>query len=170
MQSPINKVPVGLLSLLGIQAVGENPKVLNDVVQPVIDLTEMYSRDPAFVLNQVTSGINATLLFSWPAVAPPQGQMWVFENLNLSVTAAIGAGTTLRGRAVVFEINALSVLHFVADDSGVISGTTGERPCAGIRGPVVVRHGQQLGFFVEAIVGAGAPVVRLTGGYNILNV
>jgi len=168
MRSPINKVPAGLLSLLQIQAVGENPKVLNDVVQPVIDLTAMYSRDPSFVLSRDTTGINATLIFSWPNVAPPQGQMWVFENLNLHCTAALGAGTTLRGRACVFEVATTAVLHFIADTTGVLSGTTGERPCAGIRGPVIVRHGQQLGFFVEAIVGAGAPIVRLTGGYNIL--
>lgn len=46
---PINRLPVGLLSMLDIKSMGKNPNALSDVVQANVELNEFYINSASFI-------------------------------------------------------------------------------------------------------------------------
>lgn len=157
MPSLINRVPPGLLSLLGIKAMGENPVVLSDQLQPTLELSDLYAGANAIRLNGSTGNITGTGLFQVTALQPPSGEIWVVSSCCYRTNAALAAATTIRGRAVVHDVS-LGVPVYA--DSGTLTGTTGEQPSMGWARPVIIPPGYGVGVFIDAAIIGTAPTVR----------
>lgn len=157
MPSLINRVPPGLLSLLGIKAMGENPVVLTDELTPSIELLDFYAGANAIRLNGSTGNITGTGLFQVTALQPPTGEIWLINTCCYRTNAALAAATTIRGRAVVHDVS-LGVPVYA--DSGTLTGTTGEVPSMGWSRPVIVQPGYGVGLFIDSATIGTAPTVR----------
>jgi len=157
MPSLINRVPPGLLSLLGIKAMGENPVVTTDELRPTIELLNFYVGPNSTRLNGSTGNITGTGLFQVTALAPPTGEIWLVDSCCYRTNAVLAAATTIRGRAVVHDVS-LGVPVYA--DSGTLSGTTGEIPSMGWSRPVIIGPGYGVGIFIDSAVIGTAPTIR----------
>lgn len=90
---PINRLPLGLLSLLGIKNGGRYPQSLGQQLAPCFELLGWYlqSNSQSLSLNgNVTAvGFNA----NWWTV--PVGQTWAVLSTVVNSAAALGAGVTV---------------------------------------------------------------------------
>jgi hypothetical protein len=87
----VNRLPLGLLSFLGIQNGGRYPDQLLPALAPVLDLSGHYVNTNREYLNSGPVGVaafSATQFFTVPV-----GQWW-FVALASGVTSALGAGVT----------------------------------------------------------------------------
>lgn len=157
MPSLINRVPPGLLSLLGIKAMGQNPVVLTDELRPTIELLDFYAGANAIRLNGSTGNLTGVGLFQISALQPPTGEIWLIHSCFFRTNAVLAAATTIRGRAVVHDVS-LGVPVYA--DSGTLSGTTAEQPSMGWGRPVIIQPGYGVGVWLDAAVIGTAPTVR----------
>lgn len=160
MPSLVNRLPVGLLSLLGIKSTGLNPSTLLDEVRPTVDLSQYYLSDTWENTFGLTAAANAPGLWAATAIAPPRGQLWVYDDLVVSVTSNLLAGTTYRVRPIVFDV-ASSIVMASATTS--VTFTAGEQCSIGFGRPVIIRPGETAGAFVEAVTLGTAVALRLSG-------
>jgi hypothetical protein len=89
MPSPINQIPQGLLSLLSAKGQGNNPGLILDDVNPVLDVRDMYL---VALREQVTGGPVAAAVGSvqLTALTVPAGEVWFVW--AYCVVSAPGAG------------------------------------------------------------------------------
>lgn len=92
-QPPINRLPGGLLSFLGIKNGGRTPQVLSEQLAPTFSLVDWYLQTNSLSLQQngnVTAvGFNA----NWFTV--PSGETWAVLSTMVNSQAALGAGVTI---------------------------------------------------------------------------
>lgn len=89
--SIISKFPRGLLSLLGVQNFGENPREFMDELRGTIDVGEQLELDsttwsvaaPVALVN----GFNAYFTV-------PQGEVWKLKHAHAGVTTGVGEAVT----------------------------------------------------------------------------
>lgn len=75
MPGNIQRVPRGLLGLLDMKTSGQTPPQLGDLVQPQIDLLQMYLLQ--FPLqNETDSTLNITTPVTYSAIQVPDNVMW----------------------------------------------------------------------------------------------
>lgn len=94
----IQRFPTGLLGLLGTQASGDTPTLLNEQVAAIIDLLPFYS------VNARVSFVGSEANLSGPgnsyfggvgkAQAVQPGEMWLVHQFCVKTTTAVGAGMT----------------------------------------------------------------------------
>lgn len=94
-QGPIQTLPPGLLSALGLQGVGQLPDVLMGSVQPIIDLTESYlqvARQPlqssAYTVA-AGAGAYSSAFYASDIVIPPT-EWWFVHNITVVQAAPPG--------------------------------------------------------------------------------
>jgi hypothetical protein len=163
----INRVPPGLLSLLGIQSTGRNPVLLADDLQPVLNLTDAYLFAQSVPFADTTAAIGATGFVSGlSSPTPPPGEIWVFSSYTVVFTVPLPAGTTYRVRPCVGETSSGIIVHC----GEVASGTVGERPIARSGEPFYVAPGQLVGAYCESVTLGTAQAVALYGRRTILRV
>lgn len=156
MPQLINRIPPGLLSLLGIKGTGLNPVLLADELRPIIDTTQAYYAAVSQPYQDVATGLTAVGFFGGTISSPPPGELWVFPSATVGFGAALAAGTTYKVRLAVGQLGSGEILH---TGPGVAEGTVGSRPIAPDAGPLYVRPGETLGVWVEAVtLGTAAPV------------
>jgi len=121
--SLINQVPPGLLSLLGIKALGVNPSILPDELSPSLDLFTLYIAGNSIERRSTTAAIGTTGFFSAAALIVPAGELWLVEAFSIDLSAVVGAATTYRLKPAYFNVgtNALFAVGASA------SATTGDR-------------------------------------------
>lgn len=81
----INRVPLGLLSLLDIQSQGSYPADLQATVQAGIDITHLYLAAKRQELVQVGGGVSTTLGGQSGFVVVPQGELWLVRMAHVDV-------------------------------------------------------------------------------------
>lgn len=86
MPSRINKVPDGLLDLLDLKALGQNPSVFPDTVQPSIDLFPFYA---AGDLRQYREQVNSAAAGSLVTLRIPTGEIWI--PIHMSASHVVGS-------------------------------------------------------------------------------
>jgi len=86
--SPISRRPSGLLDLLLTQQQGKNPALLEDDVQPIIDLGPFYEAERLETIN-ASNAVTATGVQA-STIDVPAGEYW--KLLCLSIYADFGAG------------------------------------------------------------------------------
>lgn len=92
----IQRFPTGLLGLLGTQASGDTPTLLNAQVAAIIDLLPFYSVNArkSFVASEanLTGPGNAYFGGVGKAQAVQPGEMWLVHQVAVRTTTAVGAG------------------------------------------------------------------------------
>lgn len=88
---PINRQPFGFLDFFGLKSLGKNPEVMNDQVQPTLDMREWYLRTNA---EQLRGLVQLVAPYTGPASDPfagdpsltvPAGEWWYVHAATLVV-------------------------------------------------------------------------------------
>lgn len=159
MPSLINRVPPGLLSLLDIKALGQNPSLLTDSVQPTIDLSEFYARIYSSLVTDLTV-VPGTVGFQ-PVTAfdTAPGEMVVLAGLGCLADSPLAAGTSVRCTPVIADQATGRVLSQIAPET---SGTAGEQPYTGTDQLVTLGPGTRLGVMISALTLGTGPRLRIS--------
>lgn len=84
----INKIPLGLLNMLGSQTGGKNPFDLAEVVRPTVDLTPFYHaqafKTTAVSLAYAAVGDNVQM-------EVPAGESWFLYSIGVTILSVAGA-------------------------------------------------------------------------------
>lgn len=167
MPQLINRIPPGLLSLLDLKTMGQNPVLLGDELLAQIDLTELYVGAVATTRQGTTNAFAAPGLYptatGYSFVAQP-GELLVIEKVCIIPTANLAVGVTQRARIAVAD--SAGVMTYV---SPAASGTAGERPAVAVDRNLVLGPGQTLQLWIEAAAGAATAWI-LSGNVASLRV
>jgi hypothetical protein len=153
--STINRVPPGLLSLLGIQSTGINPSVLLDSVQPVFDLEQLYLQ--ASSISEGTSiSLTSQGVFQFNIGAGP-GEVLVVNGCAMYATGALGAGTTIAFTPIVISTTATPFAVTIVGPN--VRQTTGNSIVSGTDQTFFVPPNHNLGLYCTEWAGI-APTVN----------
>lgn len=152
MPSLVNRLPPGLLSLLGIKALGVNPSILPDELTPNLDVTALYLNGNAESVSGATNSVTADGVFTVAATLVPAGELWVVNSAALYSTAALAAGTTYTFSLGLWE----SYNSRVVRTGPIVSATAGQRPYTAIDGPFILTPGDQLALFCQTYIAGTA--------------
>lgn len=146
MPSLINTQPTGLLSVLGIKSVGQNPAVLSDLVQPVVNLDDAYGLGSSSYVQGSIGTLNTIGLNSaFPVV--PAGEAWLVHEMGVQSIAVLAAATSYRLAPCVFS-QGLNLNLYTGPMQSFIAG---ERVLFSTDRKVFVPAGFQLGLAVSAL-------------------
>lgn len=70
----IQRPPTGLWGMLGTKDMGQNPRVIGDVVQPVIDLSAFYQAQD--LTTKIETGVATLTVGTGAQVVVPNGEYW----------------------------------------------------------------------------------------------
>lgn len=159
MPSLINRVPPGLLSLLDIKALGQNPSFLTDSVQPTIDLSDFYARIYSSLVTDFTAIPGAVGFQAVTAFDTAPGEIIVVAGLCCIADSALAAGTSVRWTPVIADQATGRVLSQIAPET---SGIAGEQPCTGTDQIVTLGPGTRLGVMISALTLGTGPRARIS--------
>lgn len=157
MPSLVNRVPPGLLSLLGIKALGVNPSVLGDELTAELDVTSLYLASNAELLGGATNTLTAPGVFPVGALLVPAGELWVVNRASAHATANLAAATTYRYRIAVYDAPNQRIVQV----GSLATGTVGERLSSAFDEPIVMPAGEQLVIFCEQATLGTAQTMRI---------
>jgi hypothetical protein len=165
--SLINEVPPGLLSLLGIKALGVNPSTLPDVLTPTIELRDLYvSGNGQFVSAQTSAAlaVGVTGLASVPNVSP--GELWIVDCIAAVTSAVLAAGTTVQYWVGIRD-GATGAVYRKCSDTA--QGTVGSRPgCGSSGGHFIMPANHSICVWCESLTLGVAPLVNVAFRYLAL--
>lgn len=137
MPQLINRVPPGLLSLLDIKSLGQNPIALADQLSPVLELASLYFESIAGRVTGSTPAVNTVgqseFTGAGTRLRPNPGELWIIRRVAVRPLAALGAGTTYNFSFGLIDAS-LGTPTFVGT---TISGTTGGVPAASAEGLII---------------------------------
>lgn len=93
MDAPINRLPAGFLGFVDVKAMGVNPRILADRVQPIIDMRPYYTAGGRIFISSNPLAINTVT--TTPFLTVPANKTWALEAMTLSTAALLGAGQSL---------------------------------------------------------------------------
>jgi len=164
----VNRVPPGLLSLLDMKALGQNPVTLSEQLVPTLDLLGNYIASVSQLQDGNTTGtLGATGIFPFVVALAGPGELLIVSRAVAVATATLGAATTITMRGGVYDI-ASSQMIIVGPPT---TGTTGGRPAVQFPEMMILAPGQGLALFVEAWTAGGvAFTMRFAGSIARLRV
>jgi len=143
----INRVPAGLLSLLGIRAGGVNPASLSETVQSVIDLTDLYLAGYA---ERIIAVANIAAVGSFvPVPSVPENEFWIVREYGI-VSPTLTAGQALLVTPTYVHSIAGVLRHFPVGNPSNL-GAAGDVVTASSRAPFVASPGAALGCQVNRL-------------------
>lgn len=152
MPSLINRIPNGLLSLLGIKSVGQNPSLLSDTVSPTLDLSAFYFTETASFLGGTTN--TANLVGAWAPsnwTNTTQTETWVVNTVCSWRSAGLPAATAYKLRLGVYD----TLTGFVYASGPQASYVAGDLPavgwCSQQGSPILLRPNQSIAVLVEGV-------------------
>lgn len=169
MPQQINRVPPGLLSLLGIKSVGQNPALLSELLQPTVELLDLYTEAAIESVTATVGNVNTTgswnFVTSGTRMRPNPGELWIVRRMTVVPTINLNAGTSYGYIAGVIN-STNGGLHGVL---GVhASGGPGTRPACGTEVPFIIGPASELTLWVESLTlgiandfGCNAQITRL---------
>jgi len=146
MPSLVNRVPQGLLDLLGIKALGLNPAVFPDTLQAVLDLEYFYLNvDNSYRTGVFSAGPGAA---SIGLAGPPPGFIWIISDVFARCTTqAVEAADWYLSRSMPIEpTRPFAISNDVSQGASLVRNVT-------VRGPIWLDHGESLGLQVSASTG-----------------
>lgn len=146
MPSQVNRVPPGLLSLLGIKASGQNPSILPDTLTPTLELLDLYMAGNAQEVVASTSAVNLVGIWGVASLQPGPGELYLVERMSVSTTTALAAGTTYEVQPMLYEASTGARRYTVGPRVGA---TVGQVFCTASERPFIVTPGYRLGAFVS---------------------
>lgn len=149
MPSLINRVPPGLLSFLGIKALGQNPSQLSDELTPVLELGSLYLAPYSETRQFQTAVINAPGFFSASGALVPAGKIWVCGSISLNTSGVIAAATTYTGMGLCWNPTGTSIIYDVG--APLVTATAAGRLLTGVNELRVLPPGAQLGVHGQAV-------------------
>lgn len=99
----------GLWDLIGSQNRGEQPKELDDVIKPIVDLTDLY----AFRNVQTKSASTAALavgLNAGSVITIPPGEVWFVQHVQMNVSCGAGEACGTFAPYLQLRQNAIELL------------------------------------------------------------
>jgi len=113
---PIQIIPPGLLGMLQLKSpMGVNPSVLNNDVQPSLDMAGWWLRAQreTFLLAGMSAvvAVGATAFAVWPTgPVVPTNEWWYVHNASLRITT--GAGTLTAGSRIAFQQSSVAGIFY----------------------------------------------------------
>lgn len=163
MPSIINRVPSGLLGLLGSKGTGASPQALADYVQPVLELDPYYFATTATHAAITTATLGSVAFF--PGVASlfgdlpmvvPSGEIWVVHHAAAR-SGAMAAATDIRIQLAVIQ-NGQSTPWVLGNES---EAAAGEALGSSFSCPIVMLPLHQIGVLCTRSVLGTAPSVNI---------
>lgn len=157
MPSQVNRVPQGFLSLLGIQALGQNPRILPDELQATLDLTPFYVRgynQPVGANSAALATVGPSLLVQ-PLFDVPAGELMLVTSVVARTSAVLAAGAAIKFAPCVLNMTNGIEVELLGE---IATGAPGEIPYSGSSKLVVVPPGFTIGVAVQSLTGAGIAV------------
>lgn len=167
MPSLVNRVPPGLLSLLGIKAGGNNPSVLPDVLTPTLELLELYVAGNAVDGVAATSVITGLGVWGVAAFQPNPGELLYVERMSVSRTAGLAAGTTYTLQPCLYDLNTASKIFAVGP---AITATAGLSLLTASERPFIVPPGYRLAAFCSQFVAGTVVSFNVAARYTTLSI
>jgi hypothetical protein len=94
----IQRVPRGLIDLLGMRATGQTPAQLDATVNGQIELLEFYLNERFVIATQTGSIVISPGLTGFNSLTVPNGQLWLLYQMTFSsVSSAAGTGAICTG-------------------------------------------------------------------------
>lgn len=156
MPSIINRVPPGLLSLLGIQSTGQNPSTLGDTVSPTLDLLPLYIQ-----ANSISEGTSAVIstqgVWQFNIGAGP-GEILIVNGLLQYAAGALAAGTTIAFTPII--ISTAGTPFAVAPLGPNVRQTAGNSIASGSPDTFFIPPSHNLGLYCTELVLGTAPTVN----------
>jgi hypothetical protein len=142
----ISNLPRGLISLTGLNDLGQVPKDLSETLAGTIDITQFLLLNREVVSNNITiTGTGSAL-----ALIVPAGELWYVHSFT-ALGPAIAAGDRFRLSVGI----ALFGNYFQQSESSPLINTVNDRIGVAFRMPVWVGPGTALATFTEAYTSGG---------------
>lgn len=167
MPSLVNRVPPGLLSLLGIKAGGQNPAILPDTLQPTLELLELYVSGNAVDVDAATSLVVNNGVWAIGTPAPGPGEIYLVERMSVTIGANLAAGTTYRVVPTISDAVTAGRVFPVGPEA---SATAGQRLSVGSWGGFVLPSGFRLGLFAAQVTLGTAVQMSVAARYVPLSI
>jgi len=148
MPSRIQRVPLGLLDLLGLQSSGQAPTLLPDVLQGVLDIGYLYLWNRREFIRATTNAVSANGFWGAGATAPAVGEMWVVLSGFLAPTTPLPALTNYQYRPAIGNLTGGDV--FWTTDNP-IECNPGEDCAHAFSGMPIIMNGQAAGLWADWI-------------------
>lgn len=142
----ISEYPRGLMSLLGLQTFGENPRDLSGVIAPSLDLLQffLFTRRES---RTDTVSMTATGSIQFPTLIVPPGEAWFLQEFGIQVQTG-AAQTCTFAPTINMPVNAYQMGDAVALPVSSIGRCFMSRP------PLLLPPGTSFNVQVQSITGA----------------
>ena len=144
-----SKFPLGFLDLIGAQNFGENPRLVADQVNPIVDIGEQYLVSTQVMLaGSAGGGVNGFNAFI-PDLVVPVGQMWRLLAFSVGISTNVGVTASFAPslRPVVGTGGRLSL----ADQRDIAASRVENTASRGL--PLWLLSGAQLGIELQNVAG-----------------
>ena len=154
----IQRLPKGLIDLLGMRATGDTPHQLAQSTIAQLEVTDYYLSDRVVGLSvQPAAALAATGFSLGVGSAVPAGEQWMVYSAAIivpTIAAATALKTSLVIRRAFAAYQVLVATPQIPASEGFIGGVTFERP-------MVMRSGDDLGCFTVNLTGVPASTPTL---------
>jgi hypothetical protein len=169
----IQRVPKGLIDLLGMKATGDTPHILDTATRASLDVLNYYLIDRKVNLQGQTGvAVNALgfLITSSNPQGPQPGEIWLVHSAAMAFPA-LAAATTLKGFMAIKRTGILGAAcyQFLGPEvnlPALTGGGSGET----YQLPWIMLPGEVFGFYCTAITGVPASTPQFWLQYAVLNV
>lgn len=159
MPSLVNRVPPGLLSLLDIKSLGQNPTVLSDTITPNIDVLRAYVAAFSQPLAVSSAPVSAAGFFAAGApLEPTPGQILILDGVCAVAQAAIGAGVTMTIKMGITQQTLGGVFSVFGN---TVTATTGAQPAIGSNDLIILPAGYWVGIYADSVSGGAGPTFAI---------
>jgi len=156
----IQRVPRGLIDLLGMRATGQTPAQLGNDIRGSLELLEFYLNERFRVLQGNSSNIVSPAISVVAGSTVPQGQLWLLYQISLSSgLSAAGQGAILTG-GVLRNPSGINP-YFALTDPFTWGAVQAVGVGANFSRPIIMQPGDQLAIRCSAIITA-APALPVT--------
>lgn len=159
MPALINRAPPGLLSLLDLKAMGENPSQLSNVVAPTLDMLEFYLRNYSSLVTDVTGTIGTTGFFPVTAFDTNPGEVVVLSGLGVIADSVLAAATAVTLRPIIADA---AVGRVIATCGELVSASAGQSFSSGTYDITILPPQTRLGVMVTSVTLGTAPRARFS--------
>lgn len=152
MSGPLNRLPLGLLSLLELKSpAGRYPTQLGDVIAPILDVMEFFRGQASRggialqAAGAITGPTRSSAFTSGSVTTVPQGEIWLLTEYSVEFNALAADQGIVFAPALLFPTAQLQVYR-LGDYTEAIPATLAQRPfgTAHYQMPRILGPGTQL--------------------------
>lgn len=173
---PIQIIPAGLLGLLQLKSNGQNPDKLDDVVQPQLDILQLYfqqQQQRGFLTSGVTLTTSDTGFKAFsPAINIPSNELWRIHSCTITTGNYAPATDLIQFAVAMCNTTGQAIVELLDQQSSTSFDNSGFTPT--IRNKMQTARdfwaypGSSLGAFVQEVQAATSLTLALRLRYTIL--